>query len=127
MVELVSDADERAVRFLRRAENVEQCGALLDQLEEAAVRLELLAADLAEQVGRAADVETLLRGENVDEDRANRREERALANRQALIFEAAAEQRRAELEAGDGLVQVLAGPLREPRIDRRRRTGTAAS
>ena len=84
MLELVADADERAARLERRlAEHLEQRGALLDELEQVAVRLELLGAHLAEQVGGAADVEPLLGRDELGERRPERGEERALAQAEA--------------------------------------------
>ena len=112
MLEVVADADERPARLERRlAEHLEQRGALLDELEQAAVGLELLGAHLAEQVGGAADVEPLLRRDELGERRPERGEERALAQAEARVVEAAAQERRAELKPGDRLVQVLARPL----------------
>ena len=70
MVELLADPDERTPRLERRlAEHVEQSGPLLDELEQAAVCVELLGAQVAEQVGGAADIETLLRGDELGERR----------------------------------------------------------
>ena len=102
----------------RLAHDAEQLGALLDELEQAAVRVELLGAHLAEQVGGAADVQALLRGDELGERGPKRSEEGTLARRQPGIVEAAAQERRPELEAGHRLVEVLARPLREPGIDR---------
>ncbi len=119
VVELVPDADERPSHLRRLAEHVEQRGPLLHELEQAAVRLQLLSAHLAEQVGGAADVEPLLRGEQLREGGPERREEAALLDAQARVLEAPAQKRRPELEPGNRLVQVLGSPLREPGIDRR--------
>src|SRR3954465_14961048 len=56
MLEVVADADERSPRVERRlADHLEKRGALLDELEEVAIRLELLASNLAEEVCGAAD------------------------------------------------------------------------
>ena len=77
MVELVADADERPARLDGRlAEHLEQRGALLDELEQVAVRLELLGAHVAEQVGGAADVQPLLGRDELGERRPKRGEER---------------------------------------------------
>src|SRR2546427_11944815 len=98
MVELLAHAHVRPPRLERRlAEHVEQGSALLDELEEASVRVQLLGAQLTEQVGGTADVEALLRGDELRERGTQHREEDALALAQALIFEAAPHQRGAEL------------------------------
>src|SRR5579862_5917552 len=100
MLEVVPDADERLTRLERRlTEDVEQRRPLLDELEEVAVGLELLGADLAEEVGGAADVEPLLGGDELREGRPKRSEKRPLARREAGLVEAAAQERRTELEA----------------------------
>src|SRR4029079_13524439 len=59
-LELRADPDERAAWIERPAEQREQSRALLEDLEEPSVRLVLLVADLLEEPGRAADVQTLL-------------------------------------------------------------------
>ena len=80
------------------AEHVEQraarCSTSSNRLP---VRVELVAAHLAEQAGGAADVQPLLGVDDLRERRRERGEERALARAEARILEAAAQQRRAEL------------------------------
>src|SRR3989442_10315084 len=119
MVELLADPHERTPRVERRlAEDLEQRSALLDELEQVPVRVELLGAQLAEQVGGAADIEALLRGDELRERGAQRSEERQLARTQARILEAAAQEPGAGLQPRPGLVQVLNRPLHEPRTAR---------
>ena len=60
MLELGADADERPPRIERAAQQLEQRRALLEDLEQPAVRLELVVAHVVEQPGRAADVQALL-------------------------------------------------------------------
>src|SRR5258705_7842692 len=94
MVELLAHAHVGPPRLERRlAEHVEQGGTLLDELEEAPVRVELLGAQLAEQVGGTADVEALLGGDELRERRTQHGEEGALTLAQARIFEAAPQKR----------------------------------
>ncbi len=104
--------------MLGPAEHVEHVGAALDELEQAAVGVELLRAHVAEEVGRAADVEPLLSRLELGEDGLECVEEPALARRQARVFQAAAQRAGSELHARDGVVEVVARPLREARIDR---------
>src|SRR6185503_13467252 len=54
MVELVADADERAPRLERLADQLQQRRALLERLEQPLARLELVPARLAEEAGGAA-------------------------------------------------------------------------
>src|SRR5204862_426938 len=117
MLELMAHADEGPLRLRRRAEHVEHRSALHDELEEIAVRLELLRANVAEQIGGAADVEALLGGNELGERRPQGSEKVVLTRREPRILETAAQERRAELQAGNGLVQVVARPLREPAVD----------
>jgi hypothetical protein len=92
---------------------------VLEHLEQAPVRPQLVRAELVEHPGGAAHVEGLLLGrEHVGERRPKPLEERALALGELRILEARPQQPRAELEAGDGLVQILPGPLRQARVDR---------
>src|SRR5581483_5106993 len=101
----------------RVPEHVEQRSPFLDELEQAAVRLQLVAPYVSEQVGGTADVETLRSADELGERRPQRGEESTLADAQSWIVEAAAQQRRPELQPGDGLVQILVRPLREPGVD----------
>src|ERR671930_1443063 len=59
MLELDADANERPARVERLAQDFEQRGALLEQLEHALVCLELVSARALQQPGGAADVEAL--------------------------------------------------------------------
>src|SRR5712691_11029640 len=97
MRELCADADERPPGLGRRvAEHFEEGRALLDEIEQVAVGVELLGAYLAEQVGRTADVEALRGRDELGERRPQRGEERALVGTERRVVDAAAEQRRAE-------------------------------
>ena len=80
--ELVADPDERPARVERLGEHVEQRAAALEQVDQRAVRAELLVAHLVEQAGGAADVDPLLRrrAASVNDGRKHR-EELALARR----------------------------------------------
>src|SRR5207302_781328 len=118
MNELMADAHERPSPVEPGvAEDVEQGRALLDELEETAVGVELLGAHLAEQIRGAADVEALSGRDELDEGGPDRGEKLPLAHRQAGVLEAPPKERRSELEAGDGLVQILVRPLREAGVD----------
>ena len=86
--ELVAEADERTLGRARLPEHVEQVGPALDELEQAAVRVELLRPDLAEQVGGAADVQAPFRGLELHERRPERVEERVLGGTETGILEA---------------------------------------
>ncbi len=93
MVEIVPDPHEGAVRLVRRlAEHVEQGSALLDELEQVAIGLELLRAHVAEQVGGTADIQPLLGRDELREGRAQRAQEVALARRETGVVEAAAQE-----------------------------------
>ena len=87
MVQLDADADERTARVERLAEHTEQGGALLEQLEQPLISLELVAAGALEQSGRATDVEALTFPEQLRERRPKRREEGGLALGEAGILE----------------------------------------
>ena len=57
MLELMADAHECPARLeCGLADHVEQRCALLHELEQIAVRVELFGAHLAEQIGGAADI-----------------------------------------------------------------------
>src|SRR6185437_3564493 len=114
-----TDPDERTARVERLAEHTEQRGALLEQLEQALVRLELVPTRAFEQAGRAADVEALAFLEQLREGGPKRRQEGRLALGEARILEPLAELMRPRLQARERVVQVLAGPVCEPRIDGR--------
>ena len=125
--EIVSEADERTLRRARLSEHVDQVGPALDELEQAPVRVELLCADLAEEVGRAADVEALLGGDELAERGPERGEELALGRAEAGILEAAPEQARAELQPGARLRSGSRPPTGRARRRRDRRNGRGAS
>src|SRR6184192_3950035 len=118
MIELDADADEGPPRIERLAEHTEQRGALLEELEQPLIGLELVALGALEQAGGAADVQALALLEQLREGRPERREEGGLPLREARILEPLSQLVRARLQAGDGVVQVLARPVREPGIDR---------
>ena len=117
MVELDADADERAARVERLAEHAEHRGALLEQLEQALVRLELVPSRAFEQAGRAADVQALALLEQLRERGPQRRQESGLALGEARVLEPLAELVRPRLQARERVVQVLAGPVCEPGIN----------
>src|SRR5207244_13414196 len=102
--ELVSHADIRTLRRGRLTEHVEQVGPALDELEQAPVRIELVGAHAAQEVGGAAYVQALFGRGEPRERRPERREERPLSLAQPGVLEAPPEQRRSELQPGDGLV-----------------------
>ena len=98
VLELLADAHERPARLEGRlAEHLEQGGPLLDELEEAPVGVELLGAQLAEQVRGTADIKALLSRDELRERRAQRREKRALASAQARVLETPPEERGSDL------------------------------
>ena len=114
MVEFDTDPDERTARVERLAEHTEQRGALLEQLEQALVRLELVPTRAFEQAGRAADVEALALLEQLREGGPKRRQEGRLALGEARILEPLAELMRPRLQARQRVVQVLAGQFASP-------------
>ena len=57
VLELGADADERAPRVERPAQQLEQRRTMLEDLEQPPVRRELLLAHVVEEPGGAADVE----------------------------------------------------------------------
>ena len=116
--ELVAEADKRPLRRARPAEDIEQVGPALDELEQASVCVHLLCPDLAEQVGGTTDVQSLLGGDELGERRPERVEECVLGGAESGIVEAPPEQARTQLQSGDGLVQVVVRPLGEPGVDR---------
>src|SRR5215208_6911124 len=80
-LELVADADERAPRVERLCQDVQESGALLERVHQAAVRPDLLRAEVVEEICRTADVQVPVFLGRVLERRANRGEERALGRR----------------------------------------------
>ena len=108
--ELVADADERPPRVERLGEQVEQRAAALEQVDQRAVRAELLVAHLVEQARGAADVDALLVVLGLGEGGLEHLEEGALGGRQARVGEPPAELGAAEREADELVVQVLAPP-----------------
>src|SRR3954451_16035206 len=94
-LQLVAHARERAAQLERLREHVEQRGALIERVDEAAVRADLLRAEVVEEPGGAADVELALVLDGF-EDAADRAEERALSRRELGRLERAPEQARAE-------------------------------
>src|SRR5438105_3004152 len=117
MIQLDADADERAARVERLAEHAQQGGALLEQLEQSLIGLELVAAGALEQAGRAPYVEALTLLEQLRERGPKRREEGGFALGEARILEPLAQLVRAGLQARERVVQVLACPVCEPGID----------
>src|SRR5438046_315191 len=119
MLELRPDPHEWAPRIERLAHDLEQRGACLEDLDQALVDIELLAAEVFEEAGGSADVEALaLRRERLPEERLDRLQERPLGHAETRIVEPPEEQMAAELEARHALVEVLRCPVRETRIDR---------
>src|SRR3954469_11092771 len=118
MFQLDSHPNERPARIERLAKHPEQRRSLLEELEQPLVSLELVAACTLEQAGGAADVEALPLLEQLGERRPERREERRLPLRQARVLEPLAQLVCAGLQARERVVQILAGPVGEPTIDR---------
>src|ERR671930_2490166 len=117
--ELRANADERPLREEAGAHEVEERDALLEHFEQAPVAAEIVGPKLVEDARRPPDVHLLLAGlEDIAEGGTELREERTLAGREPWILEAAAEETGAELEARHAVVQVLAGPVGEPGVDR---------
>ena len=81
LLELVADADERPAQPERLGEDVEQRGPLLERVDQAAVGADLLAVEVVEQVGRAADVELAVVLDVVEGPAQDRRGRRARAAR----------------------------------------------
>src|SRR5437763_15196872 len=101
MLELDADADEGPPRIERLAEHTEQRGALLEQLEQPLIGLELVALGGREQAGGAAHVQARAPREQLREGRAERREEGGRPLREARILEPLSQRMRARLQAGD--------------------------
>ena len=117
LLELVADARERPAHAERLREHVEQRGALLERVDQAAVGADLLVAEVVEQPGGAADVELALVLEVV-ERAADDRQERPLARREPGSSKARASSRDRSRSAGQPLAEVVAGPGHEPRVER---------
>ena len=98
-------------------EHVEQRGPLLERVDQAAVRADLLGPQLVEQPGGAADEELPVVLDRV-ERAADRVEERALPRRELGLVEGAAQEPRAEPDAGEALAEVVGGPGDEAQVDR---------
>ena len=60
LLELLADAREGPARVEPLSEHVEQRSPLLERLEQASIRADLLGPHLVEQSGGAADIETAL-------------------------------------------------------------------
>ena len=102
LLELVADAGERPARVERLREHVEQRGALLERVDQAAVGADLLGAQLVEQPGGAADEEPPVLVGRVLERAADREQERALARRLRLgSSNATLDRARADARAGE--------------------------
>ena len=87
MLQFDTHPDEGPARIERLTEDAEERGALLEQLEQALIGLELVTAGAFEQPGRAADVEALALIEQLRERGPQSREKRGLALGQARILE----------------------------------------
>ena len=88
LLELLADARERPARVEPLREHVEQRRPLLERLEQAAVRADLLGPHLVEQPGGAADVEpALLVGRLVERGADRRSGTPALARPRARLVE----------------------------------------
>src|SRR6266545_4968229 len=97
MVELGADAHERAARIEGAPKELEQGGALFEDLQEPTVRLEFLIADVVEEAGCAADVQALLVLRRAAEGRTQGLEELAFLRRQLGIGQTLADDAGAEL------------------------------
>src|SRR5207247_3292526 len=84
----------------------------------AAIRAELVLTRVIEQTRCTADIQTLLGLDEIRERRAQGGEEGSLGRREPRVLERAAHPAGAELESGDAVFEVLAGPLRQPDVDR---------
>jgi hypothetical protein len=116
--DLGPDANDGSAGSERLAEELEHGCPALEQLQQAVARFELGPARLAQQAGRAADVEAgRLLGRKVEKRRPQHVEKPLFAWAEALVGEAAPQAARAETEPDDALVQILVGPRREPGID----------
>src|SRR5436190_8993251 len=118
MLELRPDSDERLTRVERLADDLEQSRPFLQDLEQALIGVELLAAQVLEQTGRAADVEPLPLGRHrLLEQRGDRSEEGTLAWPEPGIVEPAPQDAAAQLESADLVVQIRGRPIGEHRVD----------
>ena len=117
MVELTTHADPRPQRVERLAEQPEQCRPALERDEHVPVELELVFACSLEELGRAAEEQALFRLHDVGEHGCQRREKTTFPGGEARFLERAAHCVRAQAEAGEPLVQILAAPLRQAAVD----------
>ncbi len=117
--ELGADTNERLLRDQVRLHELEEGGPLLEHLEQTPVPAKVVRLKLIEETRCPPHVEALLaRLEKLGERRQELHEECPLAARELLVLESITQEARTELESGDALVQVLAGPLGEAGIDR---------
>ena len=121
LLELLADARERPARVEPLREHVEQRGALLERLHQAAVGADLLGAHLVEQPGRTADVELpVLVGRLLERARGSRAGTPRSRGPRPGSSKASFDRARAEPRADEPLGEVVAGPGDEPGVDRLR-------
>ena len=120
VVEVRPDADERPLRAEARPQQVEHGGPLLEHLEQAPVRSQLVRPELVQDAGRPADVERLLLGlEDVRERRAHAaRGTRARARRAPASSKRLRRSRAPRRRPANVSFRYCAGPLGEARVDR---------
>jgi hypothetical protein len=110
--------DDGALRLERLAHELEHGSAALEELDEAHRRLDLLGPRTADESGGAADEDLGPRlGADLEQRLADEREKHALARRELRRLESSPNRTRAEPLADDRLLEVLAGPGHEARVD----------
>ena len=118
LLELLADARERTARIGALREHVEQRGALLERLHQAAVGADLLDPHLVEQPGGSADEQLTILVCCLLERAADHEQERALARAEPRLVERQLDRARAEPRTRQALVQILGRPGDEARVDR---------
>src|SRR5205823_12916314 len=111
---LVADTDEGPAGIERLGEHVQDRASSLEQLDQGAVRAELVVANLVKETGGAADVHALLVVLGIRKGGFDHQEEGRFGTRELRILEPPPELPAPEREAHDLLVQVLGGPVYEP-------------
>src|SRR5205807_10322852 len=107
LFQLPADSGERPARIGALREDVEQRGALLERIHQAAERADLLRAQLVEQPRRATDEELPVLVGRLFERPADHEQERALARAQPRLVEDELDGARAQPSTGEALVQIL--------------------
>ena len=101
----------------RRGDDVEQRLPALEQLEQAAVRPQLVGAGGVQEARGATDEDSLLLGGGALQHRAQDLEERPLRRWERRVFQSAAQTLRTEPQADDLLVEIRPHPVDEPGIN----------